>query len=78
MTRPLTLRIPVTGPSGERDNIERLCLTMADLMPRGRVFAVDVAHDAGCPCETGDRGMPACTCEAVDVTLRISEAAAVA
>ena len=74
MTSPVPpLRIPgftVMGPTGERDNVQRLSTVVSAVLPPGKVAIVDVAHDAGCPCAAGNRPFAACTCTAVDVTVR--------
>ena len=67
------LRIPgfaITGPTGERDNVQRLSTVLSAVLPPGTLAVVDVAHDAGCPCEPGNRPFTACTCTTVDVTVR--------
>lgn len=67
------LRIPdfaITGPTGERDNVQRLSTALSAVLPPGTVAVVDIAHDAGCPCTAGNRPFVACTCTAVDVTVR--------
>ncbi len=67
------LRIPglsMMGPNGERDNVQRLSTALSAVLPPGKVAIVDVAHDAGCPCTAGNRPFVACTCTAVDVTVR--------
>lgn len=63
---------PTVGPSGERDNLERLYTLHSALLPKGRLLAMEVDHARECPCY----GAPAkpldlCICEAVDVTLRL-------
>lgn len=64
---------PVKGPTGERDNIERLYQVMGALLPRGRLLVLDIAHDVGCPCESRDRPMPSCTCATVDLRLSLAD-----
>ena len=32
----------------------------------GSVVMVHIYHDDGCPCESGRRGLPACTCHTVE------------
>ncbi len=60
----------ITGPTCELENVQRLSTVLSAVLPPGRVAIVDVAHDAGCPCEPGNRPFTACTCTTVDVTVR--------
>jgi hypothetical protein len=67
------LHIPgftVRGPTGERDNVQRLSTVVSAVLPPGTVAVVDVVHGAGCPCASGTHPFLACTCTAVDVTVR--------
>lgn len=59
----------VVGPTGKRDNIERLVRALNDSMPPGKVTVCTISHDDGCPCEDGSRPYTACTCETVDINL---------
>jgi hypothetical protein len=52
--------VPMVGPTGERDNIQRVAETLQALVPRGMVVIVTVEHDAGCPTKP-------CTCETVNL-----------
>lgn len=62
----------VTGPTAERDNIDRLFTTVGALLPAGHVLELDVAHDDGCPCTNGTVSLPACTCATVDLMLNVT------
>jgi len=71
---PLRLaRFPTVGPTGDRDNLERLYALQAALVPPGRVLLMDVVHDQDCPAYDGAKPGSACTCDAVDVTLRLHD-----
>ena len=59
---------PTTGPTGERDNLARLAVVMNATAPEGRRVVVNMAHGGGCPVGDG------CTCDRVDVTLRLADA----
>jgi hypothetical protein len=74
MIAPLILNdFPMTGPSGERDNVARLYVILGSLLPRGSVAMLTIAHDDPCPCADGDRPVTACTCHLVDVTVRLHD-----
>ncbi|MEQ1856403.1 MAG: hypothetical protein ABL963_08030 [Longimicrobiales bacterium] len=62
------LHFPTVGPTGERDNLERLVALQRALLPPWRLLVVEVAHDRRCPDPHGP-----CTCDTVDVTLRLHE-----
>lgn len=64
---------PTVGPTGERDNLRRLAEVQGALLPEGKMLVIDVLHDDGCPCAEGRRSPDVCTCETVDVTLRIRD-----
>jgi hypothetical protein len=67
---PLDLSgLPTRGPTGERDNLERLLLVLGATMPRQLVAVMQVRHNDGCPCAADDRPMGDCICETVDVTI---------
>lgn len=59
----------MTGPTGQRDNVDCLSATLGALLPPGRALVLDVAHDDDCPCRNGGGPLPACTCSTVDLTL---------
>ena len=73
MMTPLYIpSVPVAGQDGRRRNVTELYRTISQLVPRGRMVTMEVAHDAGCPCEQDPRrSFDACTCATVDVTLRL-------
>lgn len=59
---------PMIGPTGRRDNLERLFDQLSRLLPPG-VLVLDVLHDRGCPASGGDRDMQVCTCAEVLLSL---------
>jgi hypothetical protein len=69
--------VPVVGRDGRRRNVTQLYRVVAGLVPRGRAVRMEIAHDDECPVR-GQRAplysggmMDHCTCETVDVTLRL-------
>lgn len=61
-------RVPVRGPSGQPDNLQRH-LTTALQRDEAGVFVVRVQHDSGCPAVPSGP-IEACTCETVNVEVR--------
>jgi hypothetical protein len=74
MKTPLVMNdFPMRGPTGRRDNVERLFAVLGTLLPRGSVAMLSIAHDDACPCANGDHPVTACTCHMVDVTVRLDD-----
>ena len=63
--------VPTAGPTGKRDNLERVRALLCAVMPAGGVLFVDIQHDDGCPCDAGRVSADSCTCRTVGVTLRL-------
>lgn len=61
-------RVPVKGPSGQPDNLQRHLATALRRDESG-VFVVRIQHDAGCPAVPSGP-IEACTCETVNVEVR--------
>lgn len=51
------------------DRVVAVLARLERLLPRGRTFSVEVAHDAGCPCADDSRPIGECTCATVDVAV---------
>ncbi len=60
---------PVCGPTGARDNVDRLSCVLTVLLPAGQVAVLDVRHDGGCSCASDERPSTECICTTVDVTI---------
>lgn len=74
MTAPLHIPgVPMAGPTGKRDNLDRMRRVLSATMPDRGVLVMDVAHNDGCPCAQGRAPMERCTCDTVDLTLRVGD-----
>jgi hypothetical protein len=60
---------PVCYQAVPRDDFPALLAEIAARLARGRMFSMEVAHDDKCPCAGNGAPMPACTCDAVNVTI---------
>lgn len=71
--KPLHLKgVPMRGPDGKRDNLDRILAVLNAVMPPSLVAFAHVQHDDGCPCLEGEQPLSAiidCTCETVDLKL---------
>jgi hypothetical protein len=67
--QPLPLRLPMVGPTGERDNMDRLTQILGTLAPPG-VWLVSIFHDDGCPAQ-GSGPIGRCTCAEVWVHVHV-------
>ena len=73
MTRLLTLpAVPVQGPDGRRDNLERVRVVVGAMLPAGTELVLGVGHNEPCPCGPRAVSLDLCTCDTVDLTLSVA------